>query len=260
MKVVALNSTYRKNGSTTRLARSALEGAASRGAETDMVVLADHEVKHCRNCLKCYASESRDIPPCPVQDDVDAILARVTSADGVILATPVHNGFSSASMVAFLERVTWRLCAPTGRLGPLRGVPQPRSPKVRAIATLASAGGMPDRFARFCDPGPWLRETGLNLLNGRWVGGYYAAARLPRQPSSDEDWKRIYFLRRLAPDQLWAAFDLGARVADVAARTDLTPTPMMGWVTQKVLGSVMGLGRLYREVAPDGADAAGDAT
>ncbi|UCF71739.1 MAG: NAD(P)H-dependent oxidoreductase, partial [candidate division WOR-3 bacterium] len=53
MKILAINGTCRKKGTTTRLTEAALAGAASLGAETDMVLLQNHDVGYCTNCLKC---------------------------------------------------------------------------------------------------------------------------------------------------------------------------------------------------------------
>jgi multimeric flavodoxin WrbA len=123
MKILAINGTYRPKGTTTGLTEAALEGATSVGAETEMVLLRDHDVRHCTNCLMCYRDLDSEIAPCSMDDDVGEILQKVVDADGIILSSPVHNGFITGLMTVFFERIAWRLCRPTGTLLTFRGVP-----------------------------------------------------------------------------------------------------------------------------------------
>ena len=103
MKILAINGTYRKKGTTTGLTEAALEGAASAGAETEMVMLQDHDVRYCTNCLMCYKDLDAEIAPCSVDDSVGEILQKVKDADGIILSSPVHNGFITGSMTVFFR-------------------------------------------------------------------------------------------------------------------------------------------------------------
>jgi multimeric flavodoxin WrbA len=142
MKILAINGTYRKKGTTTALTEAALEGAASVGAEPEMILLRDHDVRHCTNCLMCYKDLESEISPCSVDDSLGEVLQKIKDADGLILSSPVHNGFVTGSMTVFFERIAWRLCRSTGRILNIRGVPEPRSKRIRALATIVSAGQM----------------------------------------------------------------------------------------------------------------------
>lgn len=249
MKILAVNATYRKNGTTTRLVRRALEGAASAGAETEMILLADRDVRLCRNCLQCYRDLESELAPCPIDDDVGAILRAILDADGVVFASPIHNGFVSASMVALFERMVWRVCRPTGKILGLKGVPEPRrKERVRAIASIVSAGGMPDRLRSMCDGTPFLKENAPHFLNGFWVGDMYAAAHLRRRPRTDEDWRGLYFLRELSTSQFARAHDLGVRMAKALDRGGRRPTRAVGPVTAAILRPIAGFMGRYRTV------------
>lgn len=83
MKIIALNATYRPEGTTTRLTRKALEGAASCGAATEMILLREHDIQQCKNCLTCYKDLDSEIGTCVIQDDVRSILEKIRNADGV---------------------------------------------------------------------------------------------------------------------------------------------------------------------------------
>ena len=51
MKIIAVNGSPRKNWNTDTLLRNVLDGAASAGAETEMVCLYDLNFKGCRSCI-----------------------------------------------------------------------------------------------------------------------------------------------------------------------------------------------------------------
>jgi multimeric flavodoxin WrbA len=227
MKVLAINGTYRENSTTTELTARALKGAAEHGAETKMILLKDHDIKRCRNCLTCYRDLKADIGPCPIEDDTTAILEKIRDADGVMLSSPVHIGSITGLMFLFYERMLWRVCKPTGELLGMKGMPEPRTDKVRALASIVSAGATPNRLRKTCDPTSFLKQT-TQALNGQWVGDMYAGAFLTRLPDCDEDWERLYFLRKLTKAQLQEAYDLGAGMAQVILKGNMRPTPLMG--------------------------------
>jgi multimeric flavodoxin WrbA len=52
MKILALNATYRRKGTTTSLVNRALEGAATVGVETEHLLLKNFDIRYCTNCLK----------------------------------------------------------------------------------------------------------------------------------------------------------------------------------------------------------------
>jgi len=229
MKILAINSSYRKNGTTTHLVQRALEGAASLNVETEQILLDGCNIQLCKNCLQCYRDIESALAPCPINDDMDLILQKIIEADGVIFASPVHNGFLTASMVALFERIVWRICRPTGEFLGIKGFPEPRrKDHVIATASIVSAGGMPDRLRKFCDGGtPFLKENAPFILNGFWVGDMYAAAHLPHAPQTEEDFQQIYILRKLSKEQLEEAYNLGVRMAQLLLKGNLRQKPLV---------------------------------
>ena len=53
MKVIAINGSPRKKWNTAILLEKALEGAASQGADTELVHLYDLDFKGCSSCFSC---------------------------------------------------------------------------------------------------------------------------------------------------------------------------------------------------------------
>ena len=214
MKVLALNPTYRKQGTTTSLVEKALQGAAAVGAVTEHLLLKDFDIRYCTNCLKCYGDLESEIAPCTHDDDVTLILEKIKEADGVLFGSPVHMGFVTGLMYVFMERTCFRLARPTGELLGLKGCPDPRlTNKPRALASIVTAGAVPEELRQYCDAATaWLKDNVPMLFNGEFVIDQYAAAFFPKE-LNDNEWARAFFLRKLTEAQLEEAFELGKTVA-----------------------------------------------
>jgi multimeric flavodoxin WrbA len=228
-KVIAINGSYRRKGTTTELTKAALEGAASVGMDTEMILLRDKDIRYCTNCLTCYKDLDSEIAPCSIDDDMEEMLHKTMDADGVILSSAVHNGFVTGLMTVFFERMAWRVCRPTGRLFVLRGLPQPRSNKTRALATIVSAGGMPTRLGKmFCNDGtPFMRQNGCYYLNADWVGGVYAGAKFSKELRG-EDWCKAYLYKVVTEEQLKEARELGIKMGAMIKADKLKPVHPFG--------------------------------
>jgi len=229
MKILALNGTYRKKGTTTGLTEAALGGAASVGAETEMVLLQDHDVRHCTNCLMCYKDLDSEIAPCSVDDSVGEILQKIVDADGIILSSPVHNGFITGLMTVFFERIVWRLCRSTGGILNLRGLPEPRSRKLRALATIVSAGSMPTKQGKkYCNDGtPFMKTNGCLIFNADWVGAMYAGGEFSKKLQA-EDWPKAYLFKQLSAEQLKEARNIGVMMVEMIKADRLRPLHPLG--------------------------------
>lgn len=100
MKVVAVNGSPRKKGNTHELLEVAAKELRARGIEVESVSLAENEVKPCTGCERCY-KEAWD---CPIEDDGVAVLKRMASADGLLVASPVYFGGVTAQLKALIDR------------------------------------------------------------------------------------------------------------------------------------------------------------
>jgi multimeric flavodoxin WrbA len=242
MKIVVINGTYRPNGTTTELARSFMEGARAGGAEADMIMLRDRNIGYCVNCLKCYAFAGEGIAPCSLKDDMDEIVPRLAEADGILFASPVHNGFVTGLMTVFWERLSWRVGRPGDPILNSMSIKTRINDKARAMGAILSAGGMPERLRKYCDDGtPWLKSNAPLLLHGQWIGDLYAAAELEHMPESKQDWNRHFFLRRLSTRQRQQAYALGEKIAQAIQSGRLQPMvmenmlhPALRWIMERI--------------------------
>jgi multimeric flavodoxin WrbA len=106
MKVIAFNGSPRKSHwNTVTLLENALEGSASRGAETELIHLYDLKFSGCISCFACKKLERKKDGICALRDDLTGVLDRVRGTDALIIGTPVYWHAESAATRAFLERL-----------------------------------------------------------------------------------------------------------------------------------------------------------
>jgi len=107
LKILAFNGSPRKEWNTAILLNKALEGAASQGAETELIHLYDLNYKGCISCFACKMKGGKSYGKCAVRDELTPILRKIEESDGIILGPPVYFGTASAEMRAFMERLLY---------------------------------------------------------------------------------------------------------------------------------------------------------
>ncbi|MDV2481867.1 flavodoxin family protein [Methanoculleus sp. Wushi-C6] len=103
--VIGINGSPRKTWNTATLLGHALKGAASSGAETELVHLYDLDFKGCTSCFACKMKGGKSYGRCAVCDDLAPVLDRIGGADGLILGSPIYFGTVSGEMRSFMERL-----------------------------------------------------------------------------------------------------------------------------------------------------------
>jgi multimeric flavodoxin WrbA len=107
VKVLAFNGSPRKQWNTATLLRKTLEGAASQGAETELVHLYDLSYTGCKSCFACKTRDGKSYGRCAAQDDLTPILRKTEGADAIILGSPIYFGTISGMTKSFMERLTF---------------------------------------------------------------------------------------------------------------------------------------------------------
>ena len=77
MKVLGINGSPRKKWNTATLLKHDLEGAASQGAETELVHLYDLEYKGCISCFSCKQVGGKSEGRCAMEDGATPILKKI---------------------------------------------------------------------------------------------------------------------------------------------------------------------------------------
>jgi multimeric flavodoxin WrbA len=110
MRILGLVSSYRKAGNTARIAQMVgahLEAIAARHDEPlefETLYLGHMDIQTCRGCRTCF---DRGEEMCPLKDDLLAIKARMDTADGIILASPVYVNDVNGIAKNWLDRLAY---------------------------------------------------------------------------------------------------------------------------------------------------------
>ncbi len=99
MKVVAFNGSPRKNGNTTQAIEIVFKELKKEGIETELIQLADKEIKECNACFDCDGKNE-----CVLNDDLNDLYAKMLAADGIILGSPTYFANVSSKMKALIDR------------------------------------------------------------------------------------------------------------------------------------------------------------
>lgn len=105
MKVIAINGSPRKSWNTATLLQTALDGAKSVGASTEIIHLYDLNFKGCTSCFACKRKDNRHIGHCAMKDDLTSVLAKIAECNVLILGTPIYFANITGAMQSFLERL-----------------------------------------------------------------------------------------------------------------------------------------------------------
>ncbi len=109
MKVMAINGGPRKTWNTATLLNKALEGAASEGAETELVHLYDIDFKGCTSCFACKVKNGKSYGKCAYKDELSPVLIKAMEADALLIGSPIYIGMVTGEMKSFLERLLFPL-------------------------------------------------------------------------------------------------------------------------------------------------------
>jgi multimeric flavodoxin WrbA len=110
MNVIVISSSPNKDGLTAACAAAAIEGVLLAGGHAEEVRLNDLQVGMCQACDNGWGTCLEE-HECQVEDDFQALHARVRQADAYALVTPVYWGEMSESAKAFTDRL--RRCEAT---------------------------------------------------------------------------------------------------------------------------------------------------
>jgi len=99
MKIVGIVGSPRKEGNTEFLVKKAIE-SVDKDIDTELIVLYDKKIEHCRACGFKVCSEG-----CIIKDDMQKIYNKIIEADGLIIGSPTYFAMPSSLISAFLQRL-----------------------------------------------------------------------------------------------------------------------------------------------------------
>lgn len=105
MKTIVINAGPKRRDCNARLAKSALKGAESVGAEVEYVDLYKLDLSGCRVCLICKNDEN--VCKCYWKDELSPLIERIFEADCVLFAAPIFFSQPTSHYMALLERLVY---------------------------------------------------------------------------------------------------------------------------------------------------------
>lgn len=97
--VMAIVGSPRSTGNTSHLVDVAITELERHDVRCEKILLGDYRILPCEGHDEC-----EEFAACPQEDDTTALLDKVYSADGLILATPVYYEDVSGQMKLFIDR------------------------------------------------------------------------------------------------------------------------------------------------------------
>lgn len=99
MKIVVLQGSPNKKGSTFILADCFRQGAQDAGHTVEMIDVAHAKIHPCTGCIRCGYEG-----PCVQKDDVEEIRKKILEADMLVFATPLYYYGMSAQLKILIDR------------------------------------------------------------------------------------------------------------------------------------------------------------
>ncbi len=156
MKILVISGANNPKGMTQEVANALLEGASSKGAKSETILLPRKKLERCRQCdpdgWGLCAMKGR----CVIKDDFAAIFKKLKAADLVLFATPVYFHGLAESLRCFLERL-YRVCFKWGKYDSVEHKP--------AAGVAVAGGGGGGAIAALKEMEGMVRGAGFDLVD-----------------------------------------------------------------------------------------------
>ena len=100
MKVILINGSPHKHGTTFTALSEAEKVLASEGIETEIIQVGHLPVRGCVACMSCKKTGK-----CQIDDIVNLTAEKFKDADGIIVGSPVYYASPNGNLISFLDRL-----------------------------------------------------------------------------------------------------------------------------------------------------------
>ncbi|MFW6248292.1 MAG: flavodoxin family protein [Bacteroidota bacterium] len=104
MKIVAVMGSPRKDGNTSQLLGSYLEGIKKTYKKAELLIVYPNE-EDIKPCMGCNACKGGSPKVCIIDDDMKQYYKSLIQADVIVLATPVYWFNMSSQLKVFIDRM-----------------------------------------------------------------------------------------------------------------------------------------------------------
>lgn len=100
MKVILINGSPHKEGTTYAALSEVKRTLESEGVEAEIIQVGHLAVRGCLACYGCFK-----LGRCVIDDEVNEVAKKFEEADGLIVGSPVHYAAPSGALICFLDRL-----------------------------------------------------------------------------------------------------------------------------------------------------------
>ena len=100
MKVLLINGSPHKEGTTYTALSEVKKTLESEGVEAEIIHVGHLTIAGCRGCGACFTTGK-----CVTNDIVNEVAKKFEEADGLIVGSPVHYAAPSGALICFLDRL-----------------------------------------------------------------------------------------------------------------------------------------------------------
>ena len=155
MKVLLVNGSPHKNGSTNRALQEVEKTLQASGVETEIFWIGNEPIGGCIGCGGCGKTGA-----CVFGGVVAEFTGKAKEADGFVFGSPVHYAAASGNMTSFLDRVFYSADAETFRFKPAAVVTAARRGGLRAVTQVPWHFAHADRLEPVLEHGARCKRAG----------------------------------------------------------------------------------------------------
>ena len=100
MKVILINGSPHKAGTTFTALTEAANQLEKEGIEAEILQIGSKAIRGCSGCLSC-----RKNGKCIIDDEVNVVAEKFKEADGIIIGSPVYYASPNGTLISFLDRL-----------------------------------------------------------------------------------------------------------------------------------------------------------
>ena len=200
MKVLLVNGSPHKDGTTHRALREVADTLEKNGIETEIFWIGNRPLSGCIACKKCA-----ELGKCVFHDTVNECREKAMEADGFIFGTPVHYAAASGAMTAFMDRLFYsEFCGNQNKAFYL---------KPAAAVVVARRAGLTSTYDQL---GKYFGLHEMPIISSRYWNLVYGT----NAEEAEQDAEGIYTMRVLSENMAYflrcreAADKLGVRLPE----------------------------------------------
>lgn len=101
MKVIAINGSPKAEGNTYQAIKIVCDELEKNEISTEIIHIGNKTIRGCISCGACRINKNER---CVIDDEVNEVIQKIKTADGIIIGSPVYYSSIAGTMKSFLDR------------------------------------------------------------------------------------------------------------------------------------------------------------